>query len=53
MEMSPAAKKIKRERNAEYLKEWRRKNPGKMRMYNMNYWEKQARLAAEAEKENK
>ncbi|MEE5991779.1 MAG: hypothetical protein V3G42_00915 [Oscillospiraceae bacterium] len=45
IEMSPEAKSAK----AEYLREWRKKNPGKQREYNARSWEKKARAMQPAE----
>lgn len=38
MELTPEARKKK----AEYLREWRAKNPGKQREYDQRKWEKKA-----------
>lgn len=38
--MSEEARKAKAEYMRTYLKEWRRKNPGKVRGYQRKYWEK-------------
>lgn len=42
-----------REEQRRYAREWRAKNPEKVRAYNRRYWEKQvqARLAAEKTQE--
>jgi hypothetical protein len=34
-----------RERLNKYQREWRAKNPDKVRKYNQRYWEKKAQLA--------
>ena len=36
--ISPEAKQKERE----YLRQWRKKNPEKVRQYNVNYWERKA-----------
>ena len=39
MELSNEA----REARNEYMRQWRRKNPDKLRQYNVDYWERKAR----------
>lgn len=43
MALSEAARKLRNEK----LREWRKKNPEKMKLYAERYWEKRARLAEE------
>ena len=52
MKMSTLEALIEKERR-DYYREWRRKNPDKVRKHNSNYWQKRAekRLAAEEERE--
>ena len=33
---------LAREKQREYLREWRKKNPDKVREYNKRYWKKKA-----------
>ena len=44
--ISKDAKEMRRQ----YLREWRKKNPDKVKQYNREYWE---RKAAQMKKENK
>ena len=39
-----------RELQRQYLREWRRKNPAKLRQYNKAYWERRAQKLQAAEK---
>lgn len=42
-----------REEKAKYLREWRRKNPDKVKKANRKYWERKAlKAAAEMEEKN-
>lgn len=43
--LTPGALALK----AEYMREWRKKNPDKSRRYLREYWERKAAQAAEAE----
>ena len=40
-------KKSAAELRREYIKEWRRKNPDKVKLYNQTYWERKAELERE------
>lgn len=46
--MTPAA----RAERARYMREWRRKNPDKLREYDANKWERKAQRAAEEKRKN-
>lgn len=37
-----------RELQRQYLREWRKKNPGKLRQYNKTYWERRAQQLQDA-----
>lgn len=47
--MTEAAKEAKRA----YHREWQRKNPDKVAIYNNRYWEKKARIYKERKLENR
>lgn len=44
--MTPAAK----EARAKYMREWRKRNPGKQKEYNERKWERKAREQQEKER---
>lgn len=41
--------KFARDAQREYLKQWRKKNPQKVRAYNAAYWERKAKQKKETE----
>lgn len=48
MGMSEAAKEARRLYMKEYLREWKRKNPEKVKEHNERYWERKAKQAEKA-----
>ena len=49
------SKQLSKEANAArnaYFREWRKKNPEKMKKYQENYWKKKAQEMREQEEEN-
>lgn len=47
--MTDDAKARRRAAQAAYARQWRKKNPDKVKQYNQNYWDKKAREMEEQE----